>query len=182
LDSWGQSERGGAGPSIRGSEGLVAHLDSAFNLASWLVGNSHDAQDVVQEAYLRATRGIGSFRGGDQRAWMLTIVRNACFDFLRRDKAKRLDEMGDDLQETVASGEIDPLVVMQRGEDVQLVRGAIAQLPVGIREVVILRELEGMSYKEIAEVTGVPMGTVMSRLARARRRLAEILVGEREEV
>jgi RNA polymerase sigma factor (sigma-70 family) len=180
LDAWGQLN--GLDRPSAGAGGLLAHLDSAYNLASWLVRDPHDAQDIVQDAYLRAVKSIGTFRGGDQRAWMLSIVRNACFDFLRRDKASPFDEMGDEVQYTVASEEIDPLMVMQRGEDVQLVRGAIAQLPVGIREVVILRELEGMSYKEIAEVTGVPMGTVMSRLARARRRLAEILVGERKEV
>jgi RNA polymerase sigma-70 factor (ECF subfamily) len=180
LDAWGQLN-GRDGPPA-GAGGLLAHLDSAYNLASWLVRDQHDAQDIVQDAYLRAVKSIGTFRGGDQRAWMLSIVRNACFDFLRRDKASPFDDLGEDVGASATSEEIEPSRVLERAEDVQLVRDAIAQLPVGIREVVVLRELEGLSYREIAAVTGVPMGTVMSRLARARRRLAEILVEERKEV
>ena len=180
MDAWGRLNGRDEAPA--GAGGLLAHLDSAYNLASWLVRDQHDAQDIVQDAYLRAVKSIGTFRGGDQRAWMLAIVRNACFDFLRRDKASPFDDLGEEGTKLAASDVVDPAMVLERAEDIQLVRDAIAQLPVGIREVVILREMEGMSYKEIAEVTGVPMGTVMSRLARARRRLAEMLVGERKEV
>jgi RNA polymerase sigma-70 factor (ECF subfamily) len=157
------------------ASGVLAHLDAAYNLASWLVGSEHDAQDIVQEAYLRAMRSVATFRGGDQRSWILTIVRNACFDWLRRDKASPFDELDDQASLDVSGPEADPSQILQRAEDVQRVRAAIAQLPPAIREAVVLRELEGLSYKEIAAVTGVPMGTVMSRLARARGRLAQLL-------
>ena len=120
-------------------------------------------------------KSIATFRGGDERPWLLAIVRNACFDFLRRDKASPFDDLGEDVQMSPTSDEIDPSRIMQRAEDIQQVREAIAQLPVGIRETVVLREMEGLSYKEIAAVTGLPMGTIMSRLARARRRLAQLL-------
>ncbi len=155
--------------------GILAHLDAAYNLASWLVGGEHDAQDIVQEACLKAMRSAGAFRGGDLRSWVLTIVRNACFDWLRRQKIAREDELDEEMPVTAVGAESDPARILQRKEDVQRMRGAIEQLPAMIREVVVLREMEGLSYKEIAAVSGVLIGTVMSRLARARSRLAQIL-------
>jgi RNA polymerase sigma-70 factor (ECF subfamily) len=182
-----------AGESLRGRDsspergdvravagGILAHLDAAQNLTSWLIGKEHDAQDVVQESYLRAMRSIGTFRGGDHRSWILAIVRNACFDWLRRNKVSPIDDVGDDLPVAATGEEADPAAILGRAEDIERIRDAIGQLPPGIREAVVLREMEGLSYKEIAAVTGVPIGTVMSRLARARRRLAQLLSGDCE--
>jgi RNA polymerase sigma-70 factor (ECF subfamily) len=160
---------------------ILAHLDAAYNLARWLVGGEHDAQDIVQEAYLRALRSVATFRGGDTRAWILAIVRNACFDWLRRDKSCLFDEMADDRAIAATGEEADPSQILERAEDVGRIQQAIAQLPAESRQMIVLREMEGLSYKEIAAVTGVPIGTVMSRLARARRRLAQLLSHEGKE-
>jgi len=158
-----------------GEQALLAHLDAAHNLASWLIGNPHDAQDIVQEAYLRAVRSLAAYRGGDLRSWVLTIVRNACFDWLRRDKRSPFDETGDDVPEAATDERTDPIRILERAEDIWRIREAITHLPPGIREALVLREMEGMSYKEIATITAVPIGTVMSRLARGRRDLARLL-------
>jgi len=160
---------------------ILAHLDAAYNLARWLVSSDHDAQDIVQEAYLRALRSVARFRGGDTRAWILAIVRNACFDWLRREKSSRVDEMPEDCEIAVTGKEADPAQILQREEDVQKIQQAISSLPIEFRQMVVLREMEGLSYKEIAAVTGVPVGTVMSRLARARQRLALLLSGEAQQ-
>ncbi len=164
------------------AQAVLAHLDAAHNLASWLIGNSHDAQDVVQEAYLRAIRSSTAYRGGDLRSWILAIVRNACFDRLRRDKRSPFDDAGDDLSDPGTGDEADPARILERAEDAVRVREAISQLPAGIREVLVLREMEGMSYKEIATVTGTPIGTVMSRLVRGRRGVARLLSGDSKSV
>jgi RNA polymerase sigma-70 factor (ECF subfamily) len=156
-------------------DAVLPHLDAAYNLARWLTRNEHDAQDVVQEAFLRALRFFGGFQGPDGRAWLLTIVRNTCYTWLRRN---RLTELSADFDEAVRekqSAEPDPETQQVLKAQTQLVNDAIAQLPVEFREAVVLRELEELSYKEIAAVTGVPIGTVMSRLARARKRLHESL-------
>jgi RNA polymerase sigma-70 factor (ECF subfamily) len=149
-------------------------LPSAYNLARWLTRNEHDADDVVQEAFLRAYRFFPSFRGTDARAWVLTIVRNACWTFLRasrsREVASGLDE-ADEPVDGAASAEED---LVRRADGARLAR-ALDELPGEFREVVVLRELEELSYREIAEVAGIPIGTVMSRLARARRRLQTAL-------
>jgi RNA polymerase sigma-70 factor (ECF subfamily) len=170
------------GDPQRFEQALLAHLDAAHNLASWLTGNPHDAQDIVQEAYLRAMRSLPTYRGGDLRSWILTIVRNACFDLLRRDKRSLFDETGDDFPQAATDDDADPARILERAEDVGRIQEAITQLPPGIREALVLREMEGMSYKEIATVTGVPIGTVMSRLARGRRGLARLLSGESASV
>jgi RNA polymerase sigma-70 factor (ECF subfamily) len=161
---------------------VLAHLDSAFNLARWLVRSEHDASDVVQEACLRAFRSFGDFRGGaDGRCWLLAIVRNTCHTWLDRNRRHDPDPLpddGDDLEPAGSAERDDPARLLIRRAGVEAVRGAIDALPADFREVVVLRELEGLSYKQIADVAGVPVGTVMSRLARARQRLARLLSPE----
>jgi RNA polymerase sigma factor (sigma-70 family) len=156
-------------------EVVLPHLDAAFNYARWLTKNEADAEDVVQDASVRALRFFSSLRGEDARAWLLTIVRNTWYGrFPRRespDHTTGVEEMNDDRPD---SG-LDPEALLMQQRAVEEVRAAIEQLPVDFREVMVLRELEGLSYKEIAAVIGIPMGTVMSRLARARERLLAIL-------
>jgi RNA polymerase sigma factor (sigma-70 family) len=158
---------------------VLRHLDSAYNLARWLLKNEHDAQDVVQEACLRALRSASSYRGSAdpsaERAWLLAIVRNAAFDALRRAKVRDLQELHDDLSPVADSETFDPQAILLRAANAQRVREAIESLPPGIREVVVLREMEGLEYKQIAAVVAVPIGTIMSRLSRGRRRLAQLL-------
>jgi RNA polymerase sigma-70 factor (ECF subfamily) len=150
---------------------VLAHLDAAYNLARWLVGSPTDADDVVQEACLRALRFFDGFRGGDARAWLLKIVRNTSYSWVRKNRPM---ELADEFNETIHSGEEaganieGELLSRAHGEQV---RRALETLPVGFREVLVLREIEGLSYREISDVTGVPMGTVMSSLSRARQRL-----------
>jgi RNA polymerase sigma-70 factor (ECF subfamily) len=159
---------------------VLPHLDAAYNLARWLVGNDHDAQDVAQEASLRAFRFFGSFRGENARAWLLSIVRNTSYTWLRKNRPSQNTVEIDD--ETVA-GE-DALLYTEattpQFADAEVVRRAIAELPVEFREIVILREMEGFSYKEIADLAEVPIGTVMSRLARARKLLQKRVAAEFE--
>jgi RNA polymerase sigma factor (sigma-70 family) len=156
---------------------LIPHLTAGYNLARWLTRNEHDAEDLVQDAYLRAFRAFDGYRGGNPRAWLLTIVRNTCFAWLRRQHGHAVDPAPDDdidaLADDSAAG---PEALVLRQADGQLLRGALEELPVEYREAVILRELEGLSYKEIAEVVGVPLGTVMSRLSRARRQLQQAIL------
>ncbi len=163
-------------------EAVLPHLDAAYNLARWLTRNEHDAQDVVQEAYLRALRFFGGFHGGDARAWLLTIVRNTCYTWLRRNRSPELSADFDEAVREKQSGEPDPETWQVLKAQTQLVNDAIEKLPIEFREVIVLRELEELSYKEIAEVSGVPIGTVMSRLARARKRLHESLNGNNSRV
>ncbi len=148
---------------------MLPHLDSAYRLARWIVRNEHDAQDQVQEAYLRAFRFFPQFRGGDGRAWLLTIVRNVCFSWLRKHRVDDLAEPFDDeVHLKVTSPAVDEHA---RRDDTELLNHALENMPALFREVIVLRELEGLSYKEIAAVAEVPIGTIMSRLARARRQL-----------
>jgi RNA polymerase sigma-70 factor (ECF subfamily) len=146
-------------------------MRAAYNLARWLARSDHDAEDVVQEAYLRAFRFFGGFRGGDAKAWLLTIVRNTSHSTWRRlgeaSTTVPLDEDTPEIEDDTLGPE-DLLLQKASGQEV---REALDALPVEFREVVVLRELEGLSYKEMAEVTQLPIGTVMSRLARARARL-----------
>jgi RNA polymerase sigma-70 factor (ECF subfamily) len=157
---------------------LLPHLDAAYNLARWLTRNGDDAEDVVQEAFVRALRFFDGFHGGNARAWLLTIVRNACYDWLRRNRSA---EAHDELDEEVhGASEPSPTaedLLVEQVDRVRLQR-ALEALPPAWREVLILREFEGLSYKEIAEVAGVKMGTVMSRLARARDALLRQLTAE----
>lgn len=158
-------------------EAVMPHLDAAYNLARWLMRNEHDAQDMVQEAYLRALRFFGGFHGTDARAWLLTIVRNTCYTSLKR---KQGPEFACDFEEVVMTKESDvpdPESSHEMKVQAELINEAIEKLPVEFREVVILRELEELSYKEIAAITGIPIGTVMSRLSRARKRLLAYLRG-----
>jgi len=156
-------------PSSAFDQVVVPHLDAAYNLARWLTRNEHDAEDVVQEAALRALRFFGGFHGDNARAWLLAIVRNACYDWLRRNRPA---EASASFDEEVHSSAVDQdptpedLVIEQAGR--HRLREALEALPLAWREVLVLRELEGLSYREIADVAGIKMGTVMSRLARAR--------------
>ncbi len=156
---------------------LLPHLDAAYNLARWLTHDHQDAADVVQEAYLRALRFFDSFRGGEARPWLLAIVRNTCHDWLRRrgpsDQATPFDEE----IHSVHAGDTSPERLLLQRADRDVLRAAIAALPVALREVIVLRELEDLSYRAIADILGVPVGTVMSRLARARSRLQQQLAG-----
>lgn len=161
----------------------LPHLDAAYNLARWLAGNDHDAADVVQEAYLRAFKYFHSFTGGNARAWLLSIVRNAAYDWRSRN---REIPVGDAVAESDGSPDVferaggeDPFSLLLRERERARINQAIAALPFDSREVVVLREIEGLSYREIAEVLSIPMGTVMSRLARARDMLRKLLTGGR---
>jgi RNA polymerase sigma factor (sigma-70 family) len=158
-------------------EAVMPHLDAAYNLARWLTRNEADAQDMVQEAYLRALRFFGGFHGTDARAWLLTIVRNTCYTWLKRNRSQELSGDFEEVVLTKESDEPDPEVSHVLKVQSQLINEAIEKLPVEFREVVILRELEELSYKEIAAITGLPIGTVMSRLSRARKRLFVCLRG-----
>lgn len=157
---------------------MLPHLDAAYNLARWLAGNDHDAQDVAQEAILRAFKFFGNFRGDNTRAWLLTIVRNTFYTWLRKNRPpeKTVDIDGETLAIEDASANAE--AAAQRSGDADAVRRAIEELPVEFREIVILREMEGFSYKEIADMAEVPIGTVMSRLARARKLLQKRLAAE----
>jgi RNA polymerase sigma-70 factor (ECF subfamily) len=140
-----------------------------------LTRNDQDAEDMVQEACLRAYKFFDRFRGTDGRAWLLTIVRNTCYTWLQRHRANELTILFDEERHDIPSDAFNPETLLLRAADVQLMRRALEALPVEFREVIVLRELEDLSYKEIAEITGLPMGTVMSRLARARKRLQQWL-------
>ena len=158
---------------------MLPHLDAAYNLAFWLTRNEDQARDAVQEAFLRALRFFGSFHGADGRPWLLKIARNACYELLERERAGgAAEEMDEQLHtpDSVAPGAVlvfpvNPETAAIERADRDLVRQCLRTLPQDYREAVILRELHGCSYREIAVICGVPMGTVMSRLARGRRLL-----------
>ncbi|HEV8499918.1 MAG TPA: sigma-70 family RNA polymerase sigma factor [Gemmatimonadaceae bacterium] len=154
---------------------MLPHLDDAYTLARYLLRDEHDAQDVVQDAVLRALRYFDGYREGDARAWLLTIVRNCCLTWQRRHRSERLAvPFGDDVIDRVSDSRETDTLAIERSERAMLER-VVSELPTEFREVIVLREVEGLSYKEISDVIGVPMGTVMSRLARARKRLASAL-------
>ena len=147
---------------------ILPHLDAAHNLARWLVRASDDAEDVVQEACLRAFQYFGTFRGGNARAWLLRIVHNTAIRWLEKNRAQQLaTEFNEEIHSEGCEAHSPESLLLQRA-DTQLLEQAMNHLPVRWREVLVLRELEGLSYREIAEVVGVPMGTVMSTLFRAR--------------
>jgi RNA polymerase sigma factor (sigma-70 family) len=152
------------------NEGVLPHLDAAYNLARWLTRNDQDAEDVVQEASLRAFKYWRSFSGRDCRSWLLAIVRNTYYTWLRqRSVQPELTEDGE--IDDVDNGILSPESTLLQNADRETLRTALEDLPVEFREAIVLREMEGLSYKEIADIAGVPIGTVMSRLARARKRL-----------
>lgn len=159
---------------------MLPHLDAAHNLARWLTRDEHDAVDVVQEAMVRALRGFDGFRGGDARAWLLTVVRTTCFNWLRKNRSAGSAALPPEAADALPGNEADPPALAIRAADAEQLRRAIEDLPPEFREAFVLRELQGLSYKEIAQVAGVPLGTVMSRLARARRRLQELLAPSME--
>ena len=154
---------------------LVAHLDAAHNLARWLLRNREGAEDAVQEAYLRACSHIKSFRGGDSRAWLLAIVRNCCYDRIRQGAARENTALDEDIHGAGVDTPT-PETSLLRKQEVEGVRHALQQLPTDFREVLILREFEEMSYSQIAAVVQIPMGTVMSRLSRARQQLQQLVL------
>ena len=153
----------------------MPHLDAAYSLARFLVRNDQDAEDVVQEACLRAFRFYESFRGENSRAWFLKIVRNTSFTVLQRTRTSEDNVVFDEELHSPADTQLDVGRQLDRELDRQTVRAAIEELPAEFREVITLRELEDCSYKEIADIANIPVGTVMSRLARARRQLYLIL-------
>ena len=164
---------------------VLPHLDAAYNLARWLLRDEQSAQDVVQEAYLRAFRFFDGFRGGDARPWLLSIVRNSCFTWLRergRDHLEFDEERdSDQLDPALLEADDGPERLLERKLERAQVNLAIATLPPLFREVLVLREIEALSYEEIAQVVGIPTGTVMSRLSRARSMLRAALAADKED-
>jgi RNA polymerase sigma factor (sigma-70 family) len=157
---------------------VLPHLDSAFNLARWLLRDRRDAEDAAQESMLRAYRFFGTFRAGDARAWLLQIVRNCCYDWLQKNRPA---ELQDELQEeTLPSKERSPEDLTLVNQDRERLTKALESLPAHFREFLVLRELEGCSYKEIAAITSRPIGSIMSGLARARQQLREALIAEEQ--
>lgn len=152
---------------------VLRHADAAYGLARWLVGNDGDAEDVAQEAIMKAYQAFSKFRGTDGKAWLLTIVRNQSFRHLERRRARAVEPLEEDL--LVPIFEETPEAALIRALDAERVRKAVEELPEAYREVIVLREFEDMSYAEIAGVIGSPPGTVMSRLSRARAMLAKSL-------
>jgi RNA polymerase sigma factor (sigma-70 family) len=165
----------------RFEEQVSPHLKSAYNLARWLTRNHEDAEDVVQEAFLRAFSGVENLRGEDAKPWLLTIVRNTSLTWMKRNRNAAatigLEEQVEDPSEPSPDPEETLLISCDREQ----VRKALEQLPSDFREAIVLRELEGLSYKEIATTVGVPLGTVMSRLSRGREWLRRLLSSPRKE-
>ena len=152
---------------------VLPQLDAAYDLARWLAGNDHDAEDIAQEACVRAFRFLNGYRGGDARSWVLAIVRNTAYSWLKKNRPQQIVSVSDDDMAEIE----DPkaLAGSFHKADASALRAAMELLPLEFREALVLRELDGLSYKEIAEIASVPVGTVMSRLARARRQLQESL-------
>jgi len=159
---------------------ILPHMDAAYNLARWLTRNEHDSQDVVQEAYLRAFRFFDSYKGGDGKSWLLEVVRNTCFTWHRRERRNLATVVFDEAAHTscVRPNQEEALV---DAANRTILQNCIERLPEAFREVLVMRDLEEMSYRQIAEVTGLPTGTVMSRLSRARKRLEECASGRNRE-
>lgn len=154
---------------------MLPHLDDCYRLARWLTGERADAEDVVQEACVDAFRGIAGFAGGNARAWVLTIVRHAAYRWLRKNRPAALVSVADlDALTDAQQGQTPEAVLIAKADAARLEQ-AIAALPVPFRETLVLRDVNGLDYRDIAAVTGVPIGTVMSRLARARGRLIAAL-------
>ena len=163
---------------------VLPHLDAAYNLARWITRNEQDAEDVVQEAFVRAMKYFATFKGGEARPWLLAIVRNTCWSWLEKNRPADLVPMEPGALEAQlealgqASGEGNPEVILLQSANRKLVNQALEELPVAYREVVVMREIEDLSYKDIAAIAAIPIGTVMSRLARGRDILRRA-IGER---
>ena len=153
----------------------MPHLDAAYNLARWLVRGPQDAEDVAQEACLRAFTFFDNLRGGDARPWLLAIVRNTSYSWLRKNRRQELMAEFDEREHAAEPEQSNPEAMQLRRADIEMLRNELDKLPPQLREVLVLREIEELSYRDIAEVTGLALGTVMSRLSRARRRLMEAL-------
>jgi RNA polymerase sigma-70 factor (ECF subfamily) len=154
---------------------MLPHLDAAYNLAKWLLRNEQDAQDVVQEAFLRAFKSFGGFHGSNGRAWLLTIVRNTSYTLLKKNRVADLTTPFDEEIHASGDGSVSAVTILERSEDTELIRKAMDELPAEFREILTLRHQEDLSYKEIADIAQIAPGTVMSRLARARAKLKECL-------
>ena len=154
----------------------MPHLDAAYNLARWLTQSDRDAEDVVQEACLRALQFFDGFRGEEGRGWLLSIVRNTCYTWLRKNRAPAAEPFDEEVHSAAYESESPETTALQSA-DRRMLQAALEELPVEFREVLVLRELEGLSYAEISSIAGIPAGTVMSRLARARQRLGKLLAG-----
>ena len=165
----------------------MPHLDAAYNLARWLARNDADAQDIVQEAFLRAFKSFAGFRGTSGRPWLLAIVRNTCYTWLRQHRSSQFEVPYDDEVTAEAAGDpypvdrdTNPETILAASEERRLFDAALEELPIEFREAVVLRDVEELSYKEIANVAAIPIGTVMSRLARGRRMLFAALTRMRK--
>jgi RNA polymerase sigma-70 factor (ECF subfamily) len=165
----------GVDPFLRFEEAILPHLDAAYNLARWLMRNEDAAADAVQDACVRALRFFGGFRGGNGRVWLLAIVRNTCYSRLQQYGGREQETEFDDEIHSHETESANPEALLEKSRNNEMLRHALEELPQALREIVVMRELEGMSYKDIAEVSGVPLGTVMSRLARGRKRLQQLL-------
>jgi RNA polymerase sigma factor (sigma-70 family) len=156
-------------------EAMLPHLDAAHNLAKWLLRNEEDAKDVVQEAYLRAFKSFAGFHGSNGRAWLLTIVRNTSYTLLKKNRAVDFTTTFDEEVHISGHESVSPAVILEHSEDAKLMSEAMDALPAEFREILALRHQEDLSYKEIADIVQIPVGTVMSRLSRAREKLKECL-------
>lgn len=165
-------------PDASFDEVVVPHLDAAFRLASYLTRNEHDAEDVVQEASLRAFRYFRTFRGGDGRAWFLRIVRNACASWRRRRMDALMDAFDEGQHQGAMPERTDPETLLSRADEATRVVRALHSLPDALHHLLVLREFEGLSYRELADEIGAPIGTVMSRLSRGREALREAFKNE----
>ena len=166
--------------TTRFERAVLPHLGAAYNLARWLTGNDHDAEDVVQEAFLRAFRFFDRCHG-EVRSWLLAVVRNTCYTWLKRHRGHEAQATPFDEAVHAPDESAEPLALLLRKAEREQLRAALEELPLEQREVMVLRELEGLSYKEVAAIAEVPLGTVMSRLARARKALLECLVRRHHE-
>lgn len=162
-------------------EAALPHLSAAYNLARWLTRNETDAEDIVQEAYLRAFKHFRGFHGTNGRPWLLAIVRNTCYTWMQQNRAPELWTAFDEEMYSIAEDHMNPETLLLKEADNEIVRQAVEELPAEFREVIVLRELEGLSYKQIATVAEIPVGTVMSRLARARKRLQQRISNHRNK-
>ena len=171
---------GSSTPGSNFDDVVLPHLDAGRRLARWLMRNEHDAEDAVQEASLRAFRYFRTFVGGDGRAWFLRIVRNICLDWRTQRTAALTDPFDDEKPHPVDHPAVDPEALLLRTDDATLIARAMRSLPDRFHRLLVLRELEGLSYRELSDVTGIPIGTVMSRLSRARQALRGAVHSELE--